>query len=98
MLLLYWCKLAIDCNVAVNRNQGIAASWFNQATSGLGFLIDIRPLDQFIFVVWFTFDLASVKVGAVDQRWFVASANPASGQSVGMAGKTHGSVFYLKLR
>ena len=56
-------------------NQGIAASWFNASTSGQGFLIDVRPLDQFMFVAWFTFDLASAKVGATDQRWFVASGN-----------------------
>ena len=69
-------RLTVEpAGVSFEINQGIAASWFNESTSGQGFLIDVRPLDQFMFVAWFTFDLVSPKVGAADQRWFVASGN-----------------------
>ena len=60
-------------------NQGISASWFNASTAGQGFLIEVRPLDQFIFVAWFTFDLASTKVGSAGQRWLIASGHYQEG-------------------
>ncbi len=58
-------------------NQGISGSWFEPATSGQGFLIDVDPTIDFIFVAWFTYnDGENVKaIGSPDQRWFSASGN-----------------------
>lgn len=58
-------------------NQGISGSWFEPATSGQGFLIDVDPTIDFIFVAWFTYnDSENVKaIGSSDQRWFSASGN-----------------------
>lgn len=60
-------------------NQGISGSWFNASTPGQGFLIDVRPSDQFIFVAWFTYEAAAAggepKVGSTDQRWLTAQGN-----------------------
>jgi plastocyanin len=67
-------------------NQGISGAWFNPATAGQGFLIDIRPSDQFIFIAWFTYEKAagavagdSPKVGSSEQRWLTAQGNYSGG-------------------
>jgi Tol biopolymer transport system component len=62
-------------------NQGIAASWFDAATSGQGFLIDLNPVTQFMFVAWFTFEKESGKLGSPTQRWLVASGNYSGGHA-----------------
>ena len=62
-------------------NQGIGGSWFNPATSGQGFLIDLLPASNFMFVAWFTFEKApppaatasEPKIGSPDHRWMTAS-------------------------
>jgi plastocyanin len=65
-------------------NQGIAGSWFNPATSGQGFLIDILPDIRFLFVAWFTYEKATPpsaapwvppKIGVPEHRWMTASGN-----------------------
>ena len=54
-------------------NQGIAGGWFDPGTPGQGFLIDVDPELEFIFVAWFTFDDEDgAKVGSADQRWLTA--------------------------
>ena len=64
---------------AFSINQGISGAWFNPATPGQGFLIDVRPSDKFIFVAWFTYEAetpgATAKVGSSDQRWLTAQGN-----------------------
>lgn len=60
-------------------NQGIAGAWYNPATTGQGFVIDIDPSNQFIFVAWFTFETESLKVGAAEHRWLVAAGNYLGG-------------------
>lgn len=60
-------------------NQGIAGAWFNPETSGQGFLIDIEPASQFMFVAWFTYSSDSTKVGAVEHRWLTAAGNYSNG-------------------
>lgn len=60
-------------------NQGISGAWFNPSTAGQGFLIDVRPSDQFMFIAWFTYEAESTtdasKVGSSDQRWLTAQGN-----------------------
>lgn len=63
-------------------NQGIAGSWYNPATGGQGFLIDLLPDRKFLFVAWFTYEKATAsllapepKIGVAEQRWMTASGN-----------------------
>lgn len=70
-------------------NQGLGGSWFNPATGGQGFLIDLLPDLNFMFVAWFTYEkalqpsafLPAPKVGVPEHRWMTASGiytgNPA---------------------
>jgi len=58
-------------------NQGVAGTWVNPETLGQGFLIDIDPVNQFMFLAWFSYDnTASAKnIGSPEQRWFTAQGN-----------------------
>ncbi len=58
-------------------NQGIGGSWFFPETSGSGFLIDVRPADQFIFAAWFTHDVNDESRPESDNgsRWFTVAGN-----------------------
>ena len=74
-------------------NQGISASWFNASTSGQGFLFDVEPVSQFMFVAWFTFDDTVAKVGSPDNRWLVASGNYAGDTATLQLFKVSGGLF-----
>lgn len=57
-------------------NQGISGGWFEPATSGQGFLIDVDPVNNFIFVAWFTYnDVTTKNIGEPNHRWLSASGN-----------------------
>ncbi len=62
-------------------NQGIAGTWFFPETSGSGFLLDVRPADNFMFVAWFTHDFSDENRADDDTggRWFTASGNYSGG-------------------
>ena len=53
-------------------NQGITGAWFNEATPGQGFLIEVDPEAEFLFLAWFTFEADQAKVGAPEHRWLTA--------------------------
>ncbi|MHC4997095.1 MAG: WD40/YVTN/BNR-like repeat-containing protein, partial [Planctomycetota bacterium] len=74
-------------------NQGVSGAWFNAQTAGQGFLIDVEPDSQFIFVAWFTFDQASSKVGAAGQRWLTAQGQYSGGSAELPLFVTSGGVF-----
>ncbi len=58
-------------------NQGLSGGWFEPATSGQGFLIDVDPVNNFIFIAWFTYnDVTTQKaIGEPNHRWLTASGN-----------------------
>ena len=55
----------------ITINAGHAGAWFNTATSGQGQFIDVEPVEQFMFISWFTFgeDITS------GQRWLTAQGS-----------------------
>ncbi len=63
---------------AFTLNPGLNGSWFNQATSGQGFFIDIFPDIPLVFLAWFTYDVnqapdgATAVVGHPNHRWLTA--------------------------
>ena len=74
-------------------NQGVAGAWFNPATDGQGFLIDVDPVSQFMFVAWFTYETASAKVGAPEHRWLIASGNYSENRAELVLFATSGGLF-----
>jgi plastocyanin len=57
-------------------NQGIGGAWYEPATAGQGFVLDVEPASRFLFVAWFTYDVPAAgnapKLGAPEHRWFTA--------------------------
>ncbi len=64
-------------------NPGLSGAWFNPATAGQGWLIDVieRESGLDLFVAWFTYDAASPTANELDgfgsrqHRWFTASGS-----------------------
>jgi subtilisin family serine protease len=61
-------RLAATTTFAIQA--GLAGTWFNPATPGQGFLIDVDAVARLMFVAWFTYEPS----GGV-QRWFTLQAN-----------------------
>ncbi len=82
--LLGLCSLGLVClstNAAAEEppmliNYGLSGSWYEPATSGQGFVIDILPLNNLLAAYWFTYP---VEGGARD--WYLATGD-ISGDSV----------------
>lgn len=59
-------------------NAGLSGAWFNPATSGQGFLVDVLPEVKLVFVAWFTYDLQrpdggpAAGIGDDGHRWLTA--------------------------
>jgi len=60
-------------------NPGFNGSWFNSATSGQGFFLDVLPTTGLVFLSWFTYDTSladdslSAVVGHPGHRWLTAT-------------------------
>jgi plastocyanin len=80
-------------------NQGIAGTWFEPATAGQGFLIDVEPASRFMFVAWFTYDVPAAgtagKLGAPEHRWFTAQGNYSGDLATLQVFQTSGGAFDL---
>jgi len=76
-------------------NQGISGSWFFPETTGSGFLIDVRPVDQFIFAAWFTHDFTDTDRPANDTgaRWYTIAGNYEGNSAVLDIFETSGGLF-----
>jgi hypothetical protein len=74
-------------------NQGMAGGWFNLDTAGQGFLFDVEPAGEFMFVAWFTYEEASAKVGSADHRWLTAQGNYSGGTADLTLFNTSGGAF-----
>lgn len=61
----------------VSINPGLSGAWYNASTDGQGMLVDVIPGRGQLFVAWFTFESASLKLGAPEQRWFTAQGHYA---------------------
>jgi peptidyl-prolyl cis-trans isomerase A (cyclophilin A) len=71
-------------------NPGLSGAWFNQATSGQGWLIDVieRETGLDFFVAWFTYDVNPPAADELDgfgsrqHRWFTASGHVSGDTAV----------------
>ncbi|WP_347260943.1 intradiol ring-cleavage dioxygenase [Rudaea sp.] len=57
--------------------QGLTGAWYDPATSGQGFLIEVFPTQNIVFGAWYTYD--AVAGGATAQRWYTFSGTLAAG-------------------
>lgn len=78
---------------------GLSGSWANLDFPGQGIFVDVDPVNQVVFMAWFTYgdaaaDAQSV-IGRPTNRWYVAlgSYQPGSTQVDMELGETEGGVF-----
>jgi hypothetical protein len=80
----YLALVTVPPNTGVDLDQhGLTGSWFEPATSGQGFQIEVypdmsAPGSGLVFVSWFTYD--TVVGGAERQRWYTGIGPVVSGQ------------------
>jgi YVTN family beta-propeller protein len=58
-----------------NADFALSGNWYNTATSGQGFVVEINPNNGSAFVPWYTYAPAGAGAGAAGQRWYTASGN-----------------------
>ena len=51
---------------------GLSGTWYDPATGGQGFIINVNPTDAQIFLGWYTYAADGESSGAAGQRWFSA--------------------------
>jgi hypothetical protein len=69
----------VTCSVTSARptsvDYALSGNWYNAATSGQGFIVEINPTVPVIFFAWYTYALGGQSQGAAGQRWFTGQAN-----------------------
>lgn len=80
-------------------NPGLNGAWFNSATTGQGFLLEVLPDTKQMFLAWFTFDVErpalgnTAILGKPGQRWLTAFGPYEGGTANLTIYLTEGGVF-----
>jgi len=73
-------------------NVGHSGAWYNSETSGQGQLIDVEPVEQYMFLAWFTFTAAASN--NPDQlHWYTAQGNYSGNTAELILNETLGGLF-----
>jgi uncharacterized protein YkwD len=56
--------------MATHADFGFSGNWYNPATSGQGFVIEVNPITPFFFLTWYTYAPNGQNAGAAGQRWY----------------------------
>lgn len=55
-----------------NADFAFSGNWYNSATAGQGFTVEVNPLNGAVFIPWYTYAPAGAGGGAAGQRWYTA--------------------------
>jgi hypothetical protein len=59
---------------------GLSGTWFDPATAGQGFIVNVNPVNMQVFLGWYTYAIDGESQGEAGQRWFSAQgAHTTSG-------------------
>ncbi len=62
--------------------EGFSGAWYEPATSGQGFFVEVDPTHSLIFSGWYTFDVnGQAGGGAQQQRWYTAQGGYSPGDT-----------------
>ena len=64
---------------ATNADFAFSGNWFDPATSGQGFIVEMNPLAPVLFFTWYTYAPGGQGSGVAGQRWFSGQAPYAPG-------------------
>lgn len=53
-----------------NADFALSGNWFEPATSGQGFIVEVNPNAPVVFFAWYTYAANGSALGAAGQRWF----------------------------
>ncbi len=62
-----------------NADFALSGNWFEAATSGQGFTVEVNPTSATLFAAWYTYEPMGVAAGAAGQRWYTAQASFTAG-------------------
>jgi hypothetical protein len=70
---------AVGSAPTTNADFALSGNWFDAATSGQGFVIEVNPASPFFFLTWYTYAPAGQGAGAAGQRWYTGQSAYAPG-------------------
>ena len=85
-----WCLSVSNSAENFTINSGITGTWYNQATSGQGMLLEVLPSSQQIFMAWFSFSADANNQG---QEWWTAIGGFQNDTSALTVYQTNGGFF-----
>jgi hypothetical protein len=62
-----------------NADFAFSGNWYDAATSGQGFTVEVNPLNGRVFMPWYTYAPGGAGAGAAGQRWYTASGSFTAG-------------------
>jgi len=63
-----------------NADFALSGNWYEAATSGQGFTVEVNPNSSYLFAAWYTYEPNGVAAGAAGQRWYTAQASFTAGE------------------
>jgi hypothetical protein len=70
----------VTCTVGTapptNADFALSGNWYDAATSGQGFVLDVNPASPAVFLTWYTYAPSGQSLGPAGQRWFVGLLKP----------------------
>ncbi|HEX6138768.1 MAG TPA: hypothetical protein VF059_14030 [Casimicrobiaceae bacterium] len=73
----------VTCTVGsappTSADFALSGNWFDDATSGQGFVFEVNPASPFFFLTWYTYAPAGQTAGAAGQRWYTGQASYTPG-------------------
>ncbi|HWZ72928.1 MAG TPA: hypothetical protein VN326_15840 [Casimicrobiaceae bacterium] len=60
-----------------NADFALSGNWYNAATSGQGFTVEINPNSSTVFSAWYAYATNGAGAGAAGQRWYTAQPTSA---------------------
>jgi len=55
-----------------NADFALSGNWYDAATSGQGFTVEVNPNNPTLFLAWYTYAPSGAAAGAAGERWFTA--------------------------
>jgi hypothetical protein len=65
---------------AAGGDFGLSGNYFNPATSGQGFVVEMNPLAEALFFGWYTYAVNGQALGVTGQRWYSGQASYTPGE------------------
>ncbi len=70
---------SITATYPTNADFALSGNWYEPATSGQGFTVEVNPNSGAFFAAWYTYMPNGITAGAAGQRWYTAQGPFTSG-------------------